>query len=74
LIQHRKKGLAHPHHCPTGLFDLDPNRVLDIVLDVCEARPQAVAMWQLVKLFNPAFVPHIVAFKFSHYQVRFFFP
>jgi THO complex subunit 2 len=53
-----------------GYFDLDPNRVLDLVLEALEAVPARVANRALVSLFNPNFIPHMVGFKFSLYAVR----
>ena len=46
-----------------GYFDLDPNRVLDLVLEALEAVPSRVANRSLVSLFNPSFIPHVVGFK-----------
>ena len=52
-----------------GYFDLDPNRVLDLVLEALETVPSRVAVnHQLVSLFNPSFIPHMVGFKFSLYS------
>ena len=53
-----------------GYFDLDPNRVLDLVLEALEAVPSRVANKQLVSLFNPEFIPHMIGFKFSLYSGR----
>lgn len=50
-----------------GYFDLDPNRVLDLVLEALEAVPARVNNKALVSLFNPSFIPHMVGFKFSLY-------
>jgi len=50
-----------------GYFDLDPNRVLDLVLEALEAVPSRVANRALVSLFNPSFIPHMIGFKFSLY-------
>ena len=51
-----------------GYFDLDPNRVLDLVLDALEAVPSRVSHRSLVSLFNPQYIPHILGFKFQFYQ------
>ena len=40
-----------------GYFDLDPNRVLDLVLEALEAVPSRVNNKALVSLFNPQFHP-----------------
>ena len=53
-----------------GYFDLDPNRVLDLVLEALEAVPSRVANRALVSLFNPKFIPHMIGFKFSLYSGR----
>lgn len=55
-----------------GYFDLDPNRVLDIILDVFEIRRDAVALFiELLHLFEPDLVDlaHILGHKFHFYQV-----
>ena len=49
-----------------GYFDLDPNRVLDLVLEALEAVPSRVSNKALVSLFNPSFIPHMVGFKYVH--------
>lgn len=57
-----------------GYFDLDPNRVMDVILDVFEVRTQASSLLvQLLKLYNPNKVDltHILGHKFHFYQVRF---
>ncbi|GJP77194.1 hypothetical protein CLOP_g7622 [Closterium sp. NIES-67] len=51
-----------------GLFDLDPNRVFDIVLDCYEMQPTNTAFLHLVKLFPEAHAPQILGFKFSYYH------
>ena len=51
-----------------GFFDLDPNRVLDIVLEALEAVPSRVAHRGLVGLFNPKYIPHMLGFKFQYYH------
>lgn len=55
-----------------GYFDLDPNRVLDIILDVCEIRREASSLFvDLLKLYQPDKVDltHILGHKFHLYQV-----
>lgn len=57
----------------TGCFDLDPNRVLDVLLESFECRPH------LEKYYVPLFkeyvterktLCHILGFKFRFYQVK----
>lgn len=55
-----------------GYFDLDPNRVLDIILDVCEIRHNESALFiDLLNLYGPDTVDltHILGHKFHFYQV-----
>ena len=49
-------------------FELDPNRVLDLVLEALEAVPSRIANRGLVSLFNPNYIPHMLGFKFQFYQ------
>lgn len=51
-----------------GYFELDPNRVLDLVLETLEAVPSCAGSRELVSLFNPNYIPHILGFKFQYYQ------
>ena len=51
-----------------GYFDLDPNRVLDLVLETLEAMPSRVAHKGLLALFNPKYIPHMLGFKFQQYH------
>ena len=51
-----------------GYFDLDPNRVLDLVLDALETVPSRAAHGAVLSLFNPQYVPDVLGFKFTFYQ------
>ncbi|KAL5112274.1 THO complex subunit 2 [Taenia crassiceps] len=56
-----------------GYFDLDPNRVLDIILDVFEIRRNAFSLFiELLTLYQPdkADLTHILGHKFHFYQER----
>lgn len=51
-----------------GHFDLDPNRVFDVVLDSFELQPKNLAFLDLIPLFPKAHASHILGFKFQYYQ------
>ncbi|PAA64134.1 hypothetical protein BOX15_Mlig010960g1, partial [Macrostomum lignano] len=54
-----------------GCFDLDPNRVLDLVLDACEVRSdEAEQLLDMVRLYrpNPADLCQLLGHKFTFYQ------
>ncbi|TGZ70789.1 hypothetical protein CRM22_002996 [Opisthorchis felineus] len=54
-----------------GYFDLDPNRVLDLILDVCEFRePMTYDLMKLIRLYNPdkTDLTHILGHKFHFTQ------
>lgn len=61
-----------------GYFDLDPNRVLDLILDIAEFRLSlndhrlTLEFVQLIKLYNPdrMDLTHILGHKFKFFQVR----
>ena len=53
-----------------GYFDLDPNRVLDLVLEAAEHQPENDAFVRLVPLFKEEAVVQLLGFKFQQYQVR----
>lgn len=58
---------------PAGCFNLDPNRVLDIILEVYESRSdQDEFFLSLIKSYmcEPLTLCHILGFKFKFYQVR----
>ena len=48
-----------------GYFDLDPIRLADIVLDAFAADPKNTAFLQLMQLFPPGSLPHVLGFKFK---------
>ncbi len=51
-----------------GHFDLDPNRVFDIVLDAFEQHIDNTAFLPLVYMFPQAYLAHILGFKYQFYQ------
>jgi THO complex subunit 2 len=52
-----------------GQFDLDPNRVLDIALDVFEQRPSHhLSFVTLLRRFKVANIVHILGFKLAQYH------
>jgi len=50
-----------------GYFDLDPNRVFDVVLQAFEFSLHNSAFLRLIEVFKKDFLPHIVGFKFQQY-------
>lgn len=51
-----------------GQFELDPNRVLDVVLDAFEQQPSNLSFVALLKQFPQRNIVHVVGFKFLNYQ------
>lgn len=51
-----------------GYFDLDANRVLDLVLDAYEAQPSNDCFATLLGAFKRASLPHVLGFKFQFYK------
>ncbi|KAJ1286808.1 hypothetical protein BS78_03G380500 [Paspalum vaginatum] len=51
-----------------GHFDLDPNRVFDIVLECFELYPDSNIFHQLIPLFPKSHAAQILGFKFQYYQ------
>uniref|UniRef100_A0A0D9V9I6 THO complex subunit 2 n=1 Tax=Leersia perrieri TaxID=77586 RepID=A0A0D9V9I6_9ORYZ len=51
-----------------GHFDLDPNRVFDIVLECFELYPDNTIFYQLTPLFPKSHAAQILGFKFQYYQ------
>lgn len=51
-----------------GYFDLDANRVLDLVLDAYEMHPSNDCFAQLLHIFKRESLPHIIGFKFQFYK------
>lgn len=65
--------MASQYLLPAGCFNLDPNRVLDIILEVYESRSdQDEFFLSLIKSYmcEPLTLCHILGFKFKFYQVR----
>jgi cell division protein FtsB len=54
--------------CLIGFFDLDPNRVLDIVLSAFQCDPYNINFLEILKLFNRSAVPQILGFKFLNFE------
>jgi hypothetical protein len=53
-----------------GYFDLDPNRVLDLALEVMEQQLWNASFLLLLKKFRRASIAHILGFKFVHYHTE----
>ena len=51
-----------------GYFDLDPNRVLDITLEVMEQQLWNTTFLSLLRLFRSVSVAHLLGFKLSQYH------
>ncbi|KAI4313667.1 hypothetical protein L6164_026626 [Bauhinia variegata] len=51
-----------------GHFDLDPNRVFDIVLECCELQPNSDVFLELIPIFPKSHASQILGFKFQYYQ------
>jgi hypothetical protein len=51
-----------------GQFDLDPNRVMDILLDCLEEEPDNVLYLEILKVFRVPNIVHILGFKFMKYH------
>ncbi|KAJ9135684.1 hypothetical protein P3X46_032837 [Hevea brasiliensis] len=51
-----------------GHFDLDPNRVFDIVLDCFELQPDNTIFLELIPIFPKSHASQILGFKFQYYQ------
>ncbi|PPS08311.1 hypothetical protein GOBAR_AA12331 [Gossypium barbadense] len=51
-----------------GHFDLDPNRVFDIVLECYELQPDNNAFLQLIPIFPKSHASQILGFKFQFYR------
>ncbi|XP_039040623.1 THO complex subunit 2-like isoform X3 [Hibiscus syriacus] len=51
-----------------GHFDLDPNRVFNIVLECYELQPDNNAFLQLIPIFPKSHASQILGFKFQYYQ------
>ena len=58
-----------------GCFNLDPNRVLDVILEVFECRPEhddffISLLESYMSMCEPQTLCHILGFKFKFYQVK----
>ena len=52
-----------------GIFSLDPNRVLDILLDACEFELAKYSLFKgIFNDFKVSEIPHFIEFKFQFYQ------
>lgn len=51
-----------------GHFDLDPNRVFDIVLDCYELHSDSSVFLELIPIFPKSHASQILGFKFQYYQ------
>ncbi|XP_059649799.1 THO complex subunit 2 [Cornus florida] len=51
-----------------GQFDLDPNRVFDIVLECFELQPDNDVFLDLIPIFPKSHASQILGFKFQYYQ------
>ena len=51
-----------------GYFELDPNRVFDLVLDSFELRTNVQSHLKLIGLFRRTNLAHILGFKFQFYH------
>ncbi|KAJ6816641.1 THO complex subunit 2 [Iris pallida] len=51
-----------------GHFDLDPNRVFDIVLECFELYPDTNIFYNLIPIFPKSHAGQILGFKFQYYQ------
>lgn len=51
-----------------GFFDLDANRVLDLVLDAYEMHPHNDCFVELLGSFKRESLPHVLGFKFQFYM------
>ena len=47
-----------------GAYDLDPNRVLDMLLDCLETQPHRYEVLDLVQEFSPKVATQLLGFKF----------
>jgi THO complex subunit 2 len=52
-----------------GAYDLDPNRVLDLVLDSLETNPLRTEVLDLVLKFSPTVATQLLGFKFLNAKV-----
>jgi hypothetical protein len=50
-----------------GCFDLDPERVLDLVLSAYETDNSNILYVEIIKLFNLKSLPHLIGFKITNF-------
>ena len=50
-----------------GCFDLDPNRVLDQILEAFECNISNLNYIELIEMFNKSAIPHFLGFKYKIY-------
>jgi len=53
-----------------GYFDLDPNRVFDLVLEAYEHNLENECYDLICDVFKPEFLPQIIGFKYQFYQTN----
>ena len=51
-----------------GYFDLDPNRVLDLVLDAYECYPDNLYYHEIILGFKREAIPHLLGLKYTNYN------
>lgn len=51
-----------------GAFDLDPNRVLDILLDLLDSHDRKDKILELMQEFSLSKLPNLLAFKLTHFR------
>ena len=49
-----------------GTYDLDPNRVADIIFTEFQQAPSDLSFMPLLQSFNSSLFPHLLGFKFQH--------
>jgi hypothetical protein len=58
-----------PHPFPSsGYFDLDPNRVLDLILDTMEHQIWNLSFLLVLKQFRKTSIAHILGFKYTQFR------
>ncbi|KAH9619795.1 hypothetical protein KSS87_016191, partial [Heliosperma pusillum] len=59
---------SHSRLSLIGHFDLDPNRVFDIVLECFEMQPHINLFLDLIPIFSKSHASQILGFKFQYHQ------
>ncbi|KAK9815918.1 hypothetical protein WJX72_011962 [[Myrmecia] bisecta] len=62
--------LEHDVKSLVGFFDLDPNRVVDLVLEAYAQQPRNDVYLRLMPLFSTDARVHVLGYKFQHYQAE----